>query len=91
MALCGLAIAEGKMEEVLHPPIREQRAVWTEQNTVGAIDVAHPDRQLGCFQHAAHLREKYSLNMHVFKTQYILTQTAVWSEIVSRDLDPDHD
>ncbi len=58
--LSWLAIVEVKLEKMLHLPVREQRTVWAEQNTVGAIDIAHPDRQLGGFQHTAHLRKKGS-------------------------------
>lgn len=56
--LSRLAVVEVKLEKMLHLPVREQRTVWAEQNTVSAVDVAHPDRQPGGFQHAAHLRKK---------------------------------
>lgn len=58
--LSWLAIVEVKLEKMLHLPVRKQQTVWAEQNTVGAIDIAHPDRQLGGFQHTAHLRKKES-------------------------------
>lgn len=50
-----LAIVEVHVEQVLHLPVREQGAVGTEEDAVGAIDTAHPNWQLWCFQHASNL------------------------------------
>lgn len=53
--LCGLAIVEVKLKQMLRPPIRQQCVVQTEQNRVAAVYTADPDWKPGSLQHTAHL------------------------------------
>ncbi len=51
-----LAVVVVKVEQMLHLPVRQQRAVQTEHNWVAAVYAAEPDWKPGGLQHAAHLQ-----------------------------------
>lgn len=45
--LIGLSVVVEQVEQVLHLPIREQRAVHTEQHRVTVVDAAEPHGKPG--------------------------------------------
>lgn len=51
-----LAVVVVKLEQVLHLPVRQQRAGQAEHDREAAVDAAEPDRKPGGLQHAAHLQ-----------------------------------